>query len=47
MAKGQIRTNKEKKKPKSEGKKQDLPKYMRSGAGVTSTGAQGSGNQKK
>lgn len=48
MAKGQIRSTKEKKKPKTVDKKHDLPKYMRSSSVVSSTsGAQGPANQKK
>jgi hypothetical protein len=47
MAKGQIRSTKEKKKPKSTEKKHDLPKYMRSSSVVSSAGAQSPTNQKK
>jgi len=48
MAKGQIRSTKEKKKPKTADKKHDLPKYMRTGSVISSAGAtQGGAGQKK
>jgi hypothetical protein len=47
MAKGQIRSTKEKKKPKSTDKKNDLPKYMRSSELVSSAKpGQGQGQKK-
>lgn len=48
MAKGQIRGTKEKKKPKSTDKKNDLPKYMRSGEMIQpARPGQGQPGQKK
>jgi len=48
MAKGQMRSAKEKKKPKSSDKKHDVPKYMRSSDIVSSAKpGQGQPGQKK
>jgi hypothetical protein len=47
MAKGQVRSTKEKRKPKADKKKGDLPKYMQSSGVVSSAIGQTQPGQKK